>query len=122
MRGDDKKVAFSTTSYHVFRSGNIAHSIGLDAEGIGSKTKWYFYTNALIREFVANINSQKRQHVINNSSFAVVHQISHPLNHHGPSASRRYDALWTGANARARLLNYQEQYEKRYCKRYDTNL
>lgn len=65
MRGDDKKVAFSTTSYHVFRSGNIAHSIGLDAEGIGSKTKWYFYTNALIREFVANINSQKRQHVIN---------------------------------------------------------
>lgn len=58
-------IAFSTTSYHVFRSGNIAHSLGLDADGIGSKTKWYFYTNALIREFVANINSQKRNHITN---------------------------------------------------------
>ncbi|MBP5684528.1 MAG: YdcF family protein [Bacilli bacterium] len=63
----DKKgtgnVIFSTTNYHVFRSGVIASNEGLDCEGIGSKTKWYFYTNALIREFVANLFSQKWRHL-----------------------------------------------------------
>lgn len=36
------KVVFSTTNYHVFRSGIYARQIGFDAEGIGSSTKWYF--------------------------------------------------------------------------------
>lgn len=36
------KVAFSTTNYHVFRSGIFANQAGLKAEGMGSKTKWYF--------------------------------------------------------------------------------
>lgn len=57
------KVIFSTTNYHVFRSGVIANNEGIDCEGIGSKTKWYFYTNALVREFIANIFSQKKQHL-----------------------------------------------------------
>lgn len=26
------------------------------------KTKWYFYVNALIREFIANLFSQRKQH------------------------------------------------------------
>ena len=56
------KIAFSTTNYHVFRSGVIANNEGIDCEGMGSKTKWYFYTNALIREFIANIVSQRKQH------------------------------------------------------------
>lgn len=67
-KGDIEKkpaVAFSTTSYHVFRSGNIAGRVGLDAEGIGSKTKWYFYTNALVREFAANIRNQSGKHISN---------------------------------------------------------
>ena len=59
----DGKTLFSTTNYHVFRSGVIANNEGLDCEGIGSKTKWYFYTNALIREFVANMVSQKKKHM-----------------------------------------------------------
>lgn len=58
------KVAFSTTNYHVFRSGVIACQVGIDCEGIGSSTKWYFYTNALIREFIANLVSQKKNHLI----------------------------------------------------------
>ena len=57
------KIIFSTTNYHVFRSGVIANNEGIDCEGIGSKTKWYFYTNALIREFVANIFSQRKKHI-----------------------------------------------------------
>ena len=61
----DAHVAFSTTGYHVFRSGNIARGIGLYATGIGSRTKWYFYVNALIREFAANLSAEKRRHITN---------------------------------------------------------
>ena len=60
----DGKIVFSTTNYHVFRSGVIANEQGLNCEGIGSKTKWYFYTNALIREFIANIAYEKKSHIV----------------------------------------------------------
>ena len=46
-------VAFSTTNYHVLRGGLIAHSLGLDCEGIGSPTTWYFWPNGFARELVA---------------------------------------------------------------------
>ena len=64
-RNKDAKIAFSTTGYHVFRSGNIAHSLGITASGMGSRTKWYFYTNALIREFLANLNIERKKHLTN---------------------------------------------------------
>ena len=60
----DGKISFSTTNYHVFRSGVIANNQNIDCEGMGSKTKWYYYTNALIREFVANIAQEKWSHLI----------------------------------------------------------
>ena len=56
------KIIFSTTNYHVFRSGVIANSQGIDCEGMGSKTKWYFYTNALIREMIANLVIERKKH------------------------------------------------------------
>ena len=58
----DAKIIFSTTNYHVFRSGVIANNEGIDCEGIGSSTKWYFYTNALIREFIANLVQERQKH------------------------------------------------------------
>lgn len=60
----EAKIIFSTTNYHVFRCGVIANDEGIDCEGIGSNTKWYFYTNALIREFMANLFRQRKQHFI----------------------------------------------------------
>ena len=57
------KISFSTTNYHVFRSGVIANKAGIDCEGMGSKTKWYFYTNALIREFIANLVQERNKHI-----------------------------------------------------------
>lgn len=57
------KIIFSTTNYHVFRSGVIANNEGIECEGIGSTTKWYFYSNALVREFVANLFLQRKQHL-----------------------------------------------------------
>ena len=59
----DAKISFSTTNYHVFRSGVIANNQGIDCEGMGSKTKWYFYTNALIREFIANLVQERKKHL-----------------------------------------------------------
>ena len=59
----DAKICFSTTNYHVFRSGVIANECGIDCEGMGSNTKWYYYTNALIREFIANIVHERRKHI-----------------------------------------------------------
>jgi len=60
----DANISFSTTNYHVFRSGVIANNQGIECEGIGSKTKWYFYTNALIREFIANLVQERKSHII----------------------------------------------------------
>ena len=59
----DPKIAFSTTNYHVFRSGQLAARQGIDAEGIGSPTKKYYWINAFVREFVAMIVSGRRQHL-----------------------------------------------------------
>ncbi len=48
----DGKVAFSTTNYHVFRSGLCARRVKMRAVGMGAGTKWYFWPNAAVREFV----------------------------------------------------------------------
>ena len=59
----DPKIAFSTTNYHVFRAGLIASELGMDAEGVGSPTKRYFWINAFIREFVATLFSERKSHL-----------------------------------------------------------
>ena len=59
----DPKIAFSTTNYHVFRSGYFASQQGIKAEGIGAKTKRYFWINAFIREFIAALASEWKTHL-----------------------------------------------------------
>lgn len=51
----DCKAAFSTSNYHVFRSGLLAGKLGWKLEGMGSKTKWYYWPNAYMREFLGLI-------------------------------------------------------------------
>ena len=53
------KVAFSTTNYHVFRSGLFARRTGMRAVGMGAKTKWYFWPNAAVREFVGLLTEHR---------------------------------------------------------------
>ena len=48
----DARTAYFTTNYHVFRSGIKAQQAGLNAIGQGAPTKWYFWPNAAVREFV----------------------------------------------------------------------
>lgn len=64
-RKPDGKVAFATTNYHIFRAGVYAADEGLRAEGIGSHTKWYFWPNAFVREFIALLENRKWTVAIN---------------------------------------------------------
>ncbi len=61
--GEDARVAFSTTNYHVMRSGLYATKQGFLVEGIGSRTKSYFWINAFFREFIATLQVHKRTHI-----------------------------------------------------------
>ncbi|MBR2560489.1 MAG: YdcF family protein [Firmicutes bacterium] len=60
---EDPKVAFSTTNYHVFRSGLLASEQGIYAEGIGSRTRSYFWINAFVREFIATLAEERKKHL-----------------------------------------------------------
>ncbi len=60
---NEKKVAFATTNYHVFRGYIYSQKCGIDARGISAKTKVWFYPNAFLREFVGLLDDQKRKHI-----------------------------------------------------------
>lgn len=55
------RIAYVTTNYHVFRSGIWASLAGLPAEGIGSRTKWWFWPNAFMRECLGLLKNRWKQ-------------------------------------------------------------
>lgn len=52
---DNPEVLFFTTNYHVLRAGILAKSLELNYNGLGSKTKFYYYVSAIIREYIGII-------------------------------------------------------------------
>lgn len=60
----DAKVLFATSEYHVFRSGVWAGLAGLKAEGVGARTKWWFWPNAFMRECLGLLRSRIRQEAV----------------------------------------------------------
>ena len=58
------KTVFATTNYHVFRSGLWASLAGLPAEGIGSRTKWWYWPNAFMREVVGLLKKRWKQEIL----------------------------------------------------------
>ena len=60
----DGKALFATTNYHVFRSGLWANQAGLRAEGIGEKTKWWFWPNAFMRECAGLMCRRWKQEIL----------------------------------------------------------
>ena len=58
------KVAFCTTNYHVFRSGLFARRVKMRAVGMGAETKWYFWPNAAVREFVGLLTQHLDKQVL----------------------------------------------------------
>ena len=57
----EAKVAFSTTNYHVFRSGLSARRVKMRAVGMGAETKWYFWPNAAVREFIGLLTAHRQK-------------------------------------------------------------
>ena len=57
--GAEPKIAFSTTNYHVFRSGLKARRVKLRAQGMGCRSKWYFWPNASVREFIGLLTQHR---------------------------------------------------------------
>ena len=55
----EARIAFSTTNYHVFRSGLKARRVKMRAQGMGCKSKWYFWPNAAVREFVGLLTQHR---------------------------------------------------------------
>lgn len=53
------EIAFFTTNYHVFRSGLKARRVKMRAVGMGAPTRWYFWPNAAVREFVGLLTEHK---------------------------------------------------------------
>lgn len=63
-KNKDAAVAYITTNYHVLRSGILARRAGIRAEGLAASTKWYYWPNAFIREFIAISVMYKYQHAL----------------------------------------------------------
>ena len=62
---DEKsKIIFATTNYHVFRSGLMSRRIKLRSIGIGAKTRWYFWPNAAVREFVGLLTRHRIKQLV----------------------------------------------------------
>ncbi|MBO7666875.1 MAG: YdcF family protein [Firmicutes bacterium] len=78
IRADGKKgkVAYATTNYHVFRSGLMARRVGLRAVGMGAKTKWYFWPNAAVREFVGILTEHRLKQALILGSMIVLYCVS----------------------------------------------
>ena len=55
---------FSTSNYHVLRTGMYARAAGLKINGIGSKTALYYLPNALLREYIAYVVMHKKRHMV----------------------------------------------------------
>lgn len=67
------RICFATTNYHVYRSGLIAKRVGLNnIEGISSRTKWYFWPNGFVREFIAILSMEKKLHIFSIAVLAVL--------------------------------------------------
>lgn len=62
--GREGQAVFATSSYHVFRSGLWAREAGLFAEGIGSRTRWWFWPNAFIRETAGLLRKRWKQEIL----------------------------------------------------------
>lgn len=62
-----------TNNFHVFRSLLWARKVGIKCDGAGSKTKFYFWLNALIREYIGVLYMHRKFHII---SFTIIFFLS----------------------------------------------
>lgn len=61
---DGYKSIFTTNNFHLFRASLYAKMAGLNSQGIGSKTAFYYWLNAMIREYIAIVVMQRKRHIL----------------------------------------------------------
>ena len=64
IKDKSSKIVFATNNYHILRAGLLATSLGVKMDGIGSKTKAYFWINAFVREFIGTIYFERKKHIV----------------------------------------------------------
>ena len=69
---ENANVAFSTSSFHVLRSGLLASKIGFKMDGMGGKTAWFYWPNAFAREFLGLLAASWKGQVIMISAVTAV--------------------------------------------------
>lgn len=52
-KGEKYNAIYVTSNFHILRAGIYAHKAGLKINGIGSKTAFYYFPNAILREYAA---------------------------------------------------------------------
>jgi uncharacterized SAM-binding protein YcdF (DUF218 family) len=62
-QGEKYRSVFVTNNFHVLRASIHAKKAKLDAEGIGSKTAYYYVPNAFTREFIGLLEMYKWAHI-----------------------------------------------------------
>ncbi|ENQ3107142.1 YdcF family protein [Bacillus cereus] len=62
LKSDTYNSIFTTNNFHLFRAGLYAKQAGLNSQGIGSKTAFYYWPNAMIREYIAIIVMERKRH------------------------------------------------------------
>ena len=110
--GIREKLSISGGNNVLTVTDNRGNQINIQYNPNGTNSKM---VNQMTRDYVFDAPAASAK-TINTSSFAVVHQISTPLNPH--KDSDRYDAMWTGARARAKLAAYRRTYDSRLYKKY----
>ena len=57
-------VVVATNNYHLLRAGKLARAQGLNVQGMGSKTRWFYLPTAFIREYIGYLVLTKKKHLI----------------------------------------------------------
>lgn len=74
-RDPDAKIVFSTSKFHVFRSGLYGRRLKTKAVGIGADTKWYYWPNASVREFMGLITEHRGKQAFILGSLFVIYSV-----------------------------------------------
>ena len=60
----DYQAVYVTNNFHLLRAGVYAKRAGLKAQGLGSKTAFYFWANVFIRKFISFIVLYRKIHTL----------------------------------------------------------
>lgn len=64
MKEGNYNSIFTTNNFHLFRASLYAKKAGLKSQGIGSKTVFYYWLNAMIREYIAIVAMHRKRHIV----------------------------------------------------------